>query len=69
MTDPQELRRQARRLQGELARHGAAAVFLDDTGEPRTVPGYRPHLVGVYEQGMTIDQLAEDLAAALDDWP
>lgn len=69
MTDPQELRRQAKRIQGELARHGAVTVFLDDCGEPRVVPGYCPRMVGCYEQGAGRDQLQEDIAAALKDRP
>lgn len=66
MIDEQELRRQAKKIQGELARHAALAVYLDDLGQPRIVPGYRPRLVGIYEQGATVADLADDIRATLD---
>jgi hypothetical protein len=67
MADPSELRKQAKRVQEQLARHGAVTLYLDDTGEPRVIPGYSPRLVGVYEQGASRDQLVEDIAEALGD--
>jgi hypothetical protein len=69
MTDQQELRRLAKRLQLEIGKHGAVTVYLDDTGAPRVVPGYAPRLVGVYEQGVGRDEIADDLEAALADRP
>ena len=69
MTDQTELRRIAKRVQGEIARHGVVTVYLVDQGEPRAIPGYGPRLVGVYEQWTGMAQLADDLQAARGDGP
>jgi hypothetical protein len=67
MAEPIDIRKQAKRVQEQLARHGAVTLYLDDIGEPRVIPGYLPRLVGCYEQGTGRDQLAEDIAEALGD--
>jgi len=67
MADPNDIRKQAKRVQEQLARHGAVTLYLDDMGEPRVIPGYRPRLVGVYEQGASREQLVEDIVEALED--
>lgn len=58
----------ARRVHGTLVRQDEPMLVLaDDYGNVRSVPARQ--LVGGYTHEVTVEQLAEDLAASLEDQP
>jgi len=55
------LRKVARRIQQQAAAQGVVCVALDDERRVHVIPGSSVEPVGVYLQGVTLDQLVDDL--------
>jgi len=61
MSDAEPLRKVARQIQQKAAVLGVVCVALDEERRVHVIPGSTLEPVGVYLQGITIDQIVDDL--------
>lgn len=60
----QEIKALASKLQQRVSALGVAVIVVDDEGKAHVVPGWTAEVIGVYAKGVTLADLAEDLAHA-----